>query len=188
MYSWIRERLISKRPCGVSPTRPWLYEWERESPDLPAPRQTCSNACWMSDDAWTAWKNSTETLFDSEPQLSDYPQLAEFKSKTLSTRLLFACVLRLTATSTQARKNVRRLRISKSLTCAELREQLTERPVSAMRHRNSSSSAITGCRQSGKTSSLTYVYSSGKTLWTAENSDPIQDMRDWTARMKEEQQ
>src|ERR1051325_6756035 len=112
-----------------SPLNLFIYEWLRNCHGLTHLRESCSTACWMSDAGWTEWKSYSHPRYTYVASLPERTPHSIFKSATLGTRSLFVCASTASEMSTQVRKNVRQLRISKSLTCDELsvKVELTSR-------------------------------------------------------------
>lgn len=102
-----------------------VYEWVRNCLGLMPLRVNCWKHCWMSDAAWTEWKNYSPLPFSSGEWPRENTSPFARKLTTLGTRLRFVSAAMQSETSIQAQRNVRRLRISKSLTCDDLNVVLT---------------------------------------------------------------
>lgn len=160
------------------------YGWVLFCQGLMPPHRICSTACWMYASALTGWRRFSETSCGLEPRLPASTRLYESPWKTPGIRLLFGKELPPSEMSTQALRNVRRLRISKYLTCDDLRERLTRTPVAAMRPWSSLDFGTGGSRMSGKTSSRSSRLANSNLAWTDNGADPLRDLRDWIDWMK----
>jgi hypothetical protein len=116
-------------PYDSSWTKAWTkqfgYEWLRDYLGLMPLRVSCWTHCWMSDAAWTEWKNYSRPRFNYVAWLPGSTPYSVFKSTTVGTRSLFASGKQQHEMSIQAQKSARRLRISKSLTCDALNVALS---------------------------------------------------------------
>lgn len=138
----------------------------------------------MSDDASIEWKSYSRPDFSYVAGLPGSRQHYIFKSKMLGTRSLYECAKVQSAMSTQVRRNVLRLRTSKSLTCDASNAQLSEPSPSAMRPSTPFGYSYAASRTFGRTSSPSSGSGSSSQAWNGE-TDPIQDFRDWAQRMRE---
>lgn len=130
-----------------------LYEWVRRYQGLTQLRKHCSIVCWTSDSAWIEWKNSLVTPFEfGLSRIGSTPLVASWLT-TLGMRWQFNNDSHLFETNTAVLKNVLRLRISKSLTCAGPSERLNNSHGYATRRWNSYVYDTEGWQMSVRTSS-----------------------------------
>lgn len=174
------------------------YEWVRNFHGLMPLRVSCWKHCWMSDAAWTEWKNYSRTRFNYVAWLPGNSQLSDTTSRIAGMRLLCVNVLQLSEMSIQALKNVRQLSISKSLTCDALSVSLTSKPDSVKKPSRQSVYGYAGSEKYGRTfwpSSEPFNGSQLSTgepfvpclalMWDDENSNPMQDVRDFLQRRRD---
>lgn len=113
--------------------KPSVSEWVHKCHDLMPQRANCWIHCSMSDAVWTEWKNYSlpSSSFAEWPHGST----SRFAIKPMTPGMKLRCGSdsMQSATSIQVQRNVQRLRISRSLTCADLNAALTYTPVSAMK-------------------------------------------------------
>lgn len=171
-----------KRSSPVWLTTPSGYEWARNYLGLMPLRASCTNACWLSEPAWTEWKHYSLPQYSYVMWLPGSIPLPIFRSATLGTRSLFVSANQQHEMSTQARKNVQQLQISKCLTCDALNVTLTAGSVSAMTLSIPSDCVIAGFKTFEPTASRSSGSSSSSFPWSDEHSDPLQDMRDLMER------
>lgn len=167
-------------------TSPSVYEWVRNFHGLMPLRGSCWTHCWMSDAASTEWKSFSRPDWNYVAWLPGSTPHSVFKSMTLGTRSLFVSAKQQYEMNTQVLKNVQRLRILKCLTSDDLNARLTETSVSATKPSRAFVYGIVAPRIYGKTSLQLSRSVSSSQLWSAEGSDPIQDIVDWKRRMREE--
>jgi hypothetical protein len=169
------------------------YEWVRNCLGLMPLRMSCSTACWMSDAAWTEWKNYSRPRYDYVAWLPESTHYAVFRSRTLGIVSLFSSAAVRSGMSSQVQKNVQRLRISKSLTCDALSVRLDSTRGSVMRQSRHFDYGYAGYPTFDKTSRQSSRSDSSSQAWTVEpslpwsdsRSDPIQDMRDMVTLIRE---
>lgn len=164
------------------------YEWVRNWSGLMSLRENCSKGCWMSDAAWTEWKSYSRPRYNYVAWLPGGTPYSIFRSATLGTRSLFNRGSMQYEMSLQARKNVQRLRISKSLTTDDLSVRLAASSSPVTRPWSSSGSGSADWRDSdtiswqycgrgnGKQALIDEYVPSGKTLWDSENADILADV------------
>lgn len=141
------------------------YEWMRNFHSVQPLRWYCSNACWLSDSAWTEWKSFSlprpefvAWLPDSTPPAESWQMMLGIKPQPWHGNRQYE-------TNTAVQKNVQQLRISKSLICDELREKLTTLPASAWTPSLSSVFVTTASRAFGKTSWQSSALDSSRPRW-----------------------
>lgn len=148
---------------------PSSYEWERNLFGLMPLRANCSGHCWMSEPAWTEWKSYSRPRCNYVVWLPGSTPYSIFRSATLGTRSLFVSARQQSETSTQARKNVQQLSMSRSLTCDALKERLTPTPGYVRRQWSRFDFGSVGSKMSGKTSSRSSAFTSSSQPWSGEN-------------------
>jgi hypothetical protein len=141
------------------------YEWARNFLSVRPLRRTCSKACWMSDSAWTEWKSFSLPRPEFVAWRPDSTPSVESSLTTLGIKLRPRPGSQQYETNTAALKNVQQLRISKSLTCDELRDELTLLPETAWTPSLSSVFATTASRGFGKTFLRSSVLDSSRPPW-----------------------
>lgn len=174
---WLRP---SSRPSGS----PSSFVWERNIHNLTPLQASCSPACWMSEAASTAWRSCWPTPFRSVAWQPAGTQPSVFRSTTPGTPPQSGNAIPPSETSIPALRNVQRLRTSKSLTCDELNASLTLRSGAATMRLSSYGYVFEASKRSGRTSSPSSRSGSSSQLWSGEH-DPIQDFREWTQRLRE---
>ncbi len=179
-------------------TSPSIYEWARNYHGLTPLRASCSTHCWMSDAAWTEWKNYSRPRWNYVAWLPGSTPHCVFKSMTLGTRSLFVSGSQQYETNIQALKNVQRLRTSKSLTCDDLNARLSCTSGSATRPSRQSVYGSADSATSGRISWLSCGRGNGKQRlideykaqaalpWDSEKSNPLQDIKDYLKRRRDE--
>ena len=169
-----------------------LPQWRRQSSCVPRwlsrgltpSRVSCLTQCWMCECDWTGWRNFSGTFYVSARKPSDsIPSWLSPMSRR-GTKRRSGPGNRVSVTSTPVRESVQRLRISKYLTCDELRERLTMTPVAAMRRWSSYDFGIGGSRIFARTLSRSSRLASLSPLWTGER-DPVDDLIEFQRRMRE---
>jgi hypothetical protein len=165
---------------------PSSYEWERNLFGLMPLRVNCWMHCWMSEPAWTEWKNYSRPRFNYEASLPGSTPHSVFKSTTLGTRSLFVSVRQQSETSIRVQKSVRQLSTSRSLTIDVLKERLTPTPDFVRSPWSRFVFASVGSKMSGKTSSRSSRSISSSQPWSDENHDPATEIRYWQRRMRED--
>lgn len=171
---------------------PSAYEWVRNYQGLIPLRRSCSKPCWMSDGAWTEWKNYSAPRYNYVAWLPESRPHCVFKSRTLGTLSLFVSAIAQQEMSIQARKNVRRLSMSKSLTCADLNVALTPRPGFATKQWSPFGYGSGDWVMSDKTFSPFSGHFNGKPPlkgerglpWSHPNANPLRDMYDLMRRRR----
>lgn len=170
------------------------YEWVRNWCGLMYLRESCSRACWMSDAAWTEWRNYSLPRFNYVAWLPESTPFWIFRSATLGTLSLFSSASTRYEMSSLALKNVRRLRTSKSLTSDALNVELGRHSGCATTRWSSSGfdtedwkASGTICwqfsgRGNGKQRLIDEYVPTGKTLWDSEDADILADVRAFIQR------
>lgn len=169
-------RLTFKAPYPDWLTTPSGYEWGRNYLGLMPLRENCPSACWLSERAWTEWKHYSRPRCNYVAWLPGSTPWSIFRSATLGTRSLFVSASQQHEMSTQARKSVQQLQISKSLTCDELNVMLSAGSVSAMRLLIPSDCVTVGYRTFAPTVSRSFGCCNSNGVWNGDHSDPIQDL------------
>ncbi len=153
-------------------TSPSIYEWVRNYHGLMRLRVSCWKHCWMSDAAWTEWKNYSRPRFNYVAWLPGVTPFCVFKSTTLGTRSLFASANMQSEMSIRVQKSVRRLRISKSLICDDLSVRVSDNSGRVMTPSKPYAYACGVSETFGKTSWPSCASGSGRPPWIADDYQP----------------
>lgn len=160
---WLR---AFETPWLALSSSPSIYEWARNCFGLIPVRANCSKPCWMSDAASTEWKSYSRPHYNYVAWLPGSRQLYVFKSATLGTSSLYESGRVQYEMSTQARKSVKRLSMSRSLTSDVWNERLTLTHVSAMRRLSRSDCVFEDSRRFVRTFSRWSRSGSLNQVWT----------------------
>jgi hypothetical protein len=163
-----------KTPLSVS-----TYEWLRNYLGLMPLRVNCWRHCWMSDAAWTEWKNYSRPRFNYVAWLPARIPFCVFKSTTLGTRSLFASGSQQSEMSIRVQKSVRRLRISKSLTCDDLSVRLSDNSGHVMTPSKPFACGYAVSETFGKTSWPSSEFGSGRPPWIDDDYQPPAGKTRW---------
>lgn len=156
-----------------APSPDWLmtpsgYEWGRNYLGLMPLRASCTNACWLSERAWTEWSHYSLPRYNYVAWLPGSTPLPIFRSATLGTRSLFVSANQQHEMSTQARKNVQQLQISKCLICDESNVTLTVGFVCVMRLSIPYDCVIAGYRTFAPIASRSFGCCNSNSVWSAD--------------------